>query len=226
MHPPLPFVSDVKLADNRGFVGGTDGSALSTLKVSIPRNVDPAAVSSVLEAVERALAVVAGTGQLAVLQRADRLAELATGMLEPSVALIQDRIQRMNTVNQVFGNTDWIASEEINALQAEPPANKSHPASDWKRRGRLFSVNYGGKEYFARYQFDALFQPLPIIKEILKAFGNVADSWVLAAWFHFPNGWIARPGDKNGLPMPPKDALDLRAHVLKAAAQRLASYVA
>ena len=71
--------------------------------------------------------------------------------------------------------------------------------------------------------------PLPIIKDLLKAFGEVADPWVLAAWFHFPNAWIARPGGAGRVrrtPMAPKDALDQREAVLNAAAQRQASYVA
>jgi hypothetical protein len=107
----------------------------------------------------------------------------------------------------------------LNRLQPEPPANKSHPASDWKRRGRIFSVSFGGKEYFARYQFDALYQPLPIIRDILKAFGSVADSWKIAAWFHFPNGWIAETGPRGTRPIAPKDALD-RPHDLLSALQR------
>jgi len=198
----------------------------TTLPVSLPKGTDPAAVSSMVDALEKAMVVLVGAGQASVIERADRLAELATGMLEPSIELVEDRVRRMKTVQQVFADGDWITAEQINALQPEPPANKSHPASDWKRRARIFSVNYGGKEYFARYQFDALYQPLPIIKDILKAFGAVADPWVLAAWFHFPNGWIAKPGRAGSEPVAPKDALDQRDVVLNAAAQRQASYVA
>jgi hypothetical protein len=196
------------------------------LPVSIPRDADPAAISSMVQALEKAIVVLVGAGQASVLERADRLAELATGMLEPSTELIEDRVHRMKTVQQVFAEGDWITAEQINALQIEPPSNKSHPASDWKRRGRIFSVNYGGKEYFARYQFDALYQPLSIIKEILNAFGEVADPWVLAAWFHFPSGWITTPGPAGEAPVAPKDALNRAEVVLNAAAQRQASYVA
>jgi hypothetical protein len=104
--------------------------------------------------------------------------------IEPIIEPVEDRVHRMKTVEQVFAEGHWITAEQINALQAEPPANKSRPASDWKRRARIFSVNDDGKEYYARYQFDALYQPLPIIEDILKAFGAVADPWVLAAWLH------------------------------------------
>lgn len=203
-----------------------DKAHAMVLQVSLPKGADPATASSMVEALEMAMAVLVDTGQASVIERADRLAELATGMLDPNIELVEDRVYRMKTVHRVFAEGDWLTAEQINSLQAEPPANKSHPASDWKRRARIFSVNYGGKEYFARYQFDALYQPLPVIKDILKAFGAVADPWVLAAWFHFPNGWIARPGHAGGAPVAPKDALDQREAVLNAAAQRQASYVA
>lgn len=207
-------------------VDSSDMAPPMVLPVSIPKDTDPATVSSMVEALEKAIVVLAGTGQASVFERADRLAELATGMLQPSVELVEDRVHRMKTVQQVFAEGEWLTAEQINALQLDPPANKSHPASDWKRRGRIFSVNYGGKEYFARHQLDALYQPLPIIKDILKAFGEVADPWVLAAWFHFPNGWIAKPGTQGNQSVAPKDALDRRDVVLNAAAQRQASFVA
>jgi hypothetical protein len=200
------------------------------LPVSAPRGADPAAASSMVAALEKALVVLIGTGQAGVLERADQLAELASGMLQPSVELIEDRMRRMDTVRQVFAQGEWLTAEQINALQATPQANKSHPASDWKRRGRIFSVNYGGKEYFPRYVFDAMYQPLPIIKDILKALGLVADAWVLAAWFHFPNGWITKPVPKPGAggqeSIAPMLALDQRGMVLLAAANRQGSYTA
>jgi hypothetical protein len=168
------------------------------------------------------------TGQARMLAQADQLAELVSGLTEPDLGLIEERIQRLKTIQQMLDEEEWLTAEMLNRLQPEPPSNKSHPASDWKRRGRVFSVNLGGKEYFARYQFDALYQPLPIIKEILKAFGPVADAWKIAAWFHFPNGWIAEPGADGDSPraVAPKDALDRRDDVLDALREGRGSYSA
>jgi hypothetical protein len=199
-----------------------DASSL-ILPVTIPTGVDPASLPSMLKAIEKAFAVMDSAG---VLQRADRLAEIATGFVEPDLELVQERLNRMRTVQDVFAEGEWLTAEQINALQATPPANKAHPASDWKRRGRVFSVNYRGKEYFARYQFDALYQPLPIIKEVLASFGEVADTWTLAAWFHFPNAWLVKRDEHGAVNIAPKDALDRGAEVVNAAAKRLTSYVA
>lgn len=153
-------------------------------------------------------------------------ASLAEQVVEPSFGLVDDRLQRLHTVKKILSETEWLTSDQINALQPKPPENQSQPASDWKRRGRIFSVSHNGKDLFPRYEFDAAYQPLPVIKEILTAFGEVADCWTLAAWFHFPNSWLTKNVGKRLVPVAPKDALDSGASVIEAASKRLKSYVA
>lgn len=194
-----------------------------SVPVTMPSGLDPAALPSVVKAVEKALAILVQAQDGDVVARADRLAEIATGLLEPTSDLLEDRVHRMQTLHQLFSQGDWLSAEQLHALQATPPKNKSQPASDWKRRGRIFGVSHGGREYFPSYQFDAMYEPLPVIREVLQAFGPVADPWVLAAWFHFPNAWIL---DAQGAPLAPRYALDRRADLLHAARARASSYVA
>lgn len=132
-------------------------------------------------------------------------------------------VRRMQTLRQVFAEGDWLSAEQINALQPQPPRSKSQPASDWKRRDRIYGVSYGGREFFARYQFDAMYQPLPVMREVLAAWGERSDPWVLAAWFHYPNSWLT---DEQGRPLAPKDALDRRQALLHAVKARQSSYMA
>ncbi|ONC30072.1 hypothetical protein AQ915_20685 [Burkholderia pseudomallei] len=134
--------------------------------------------------------------------------------------------QRDETMRTVFAGGSWLTAEQINALQALPPADKTQPAGEWKGRGRIFGVVFDGKEYFAAYQFDATGQPLPVIKEILDTLGPVADPWKIAAWFHFPNGWIGGADEHEGQPVAPLDALDRPEAVVNAARHRLGDYVA
>ncbi len=195
------------------------------LDVALPEGMDPAVASALKPQMERALELVLLSEQPRLLEEADRLASLLSGKPEPNLGLVKERIARLKTIRKMLEADEWLTADQLNALQPNPPAQKSHPASDWKRRGRIFGVSYGGQEYFARYQFDEAYQPLPIIKEILKAFGEIADTWKLAAWFHFPNGWLVRPGAPTK-PVAPKDALDWRDAVLSAAAKRRGSYVA
>jgi hypothetical protein len=140
--------------------------------------------------------------------------------------MLEERIGQMGSVKKVFEEGDWLTAEDINTLQLRPPAKKSLPASDWKRSGRIFSVSYDGKEYFPSYQFDAMFQPLPVVRKILKAYGECADSWSLATWFHYPNSWIANEVDSEAVPVAPKDALDRSNDVIKAARNQRGTYVA
>ena len=193
--------------------------------VPLPEGIEPAAVPAVGAALEKALTLMTNVGD-AVIWQADRLAELATGFAEPSLELVEERARRMRTIREVFEQGDWLTAEQLNTLQVSPPANKAYPASDWKRRGRIFSVNYTGREYFPRYAFDALYQPLPIIREILSAFGEVADTWTLAAWFHYPSAWLVVRDEHGARNIAPKDALDRGREVVEAARKRSGTYVA
>ncbi|TCK32859.1 hypothetical protein B0G84_8765 [Paraburkholderia sp. BL8N3] len=195
------------------------------LTVPLPSGIDPAVASSLQFGVEQAIQVLGDDINSKVLPSADDMARLISGLTHPNVGLIEELALQQKTMKAVFHDDQWLTADMINRLQTSPPANASHPASDWKRRGRVYSVTYDGKEYFARYQFDALCQPLPIIKEVLNAIGEVADSWKLAAWFHYPNGWIADAKD-GSRPVAPKDALDRRDDVLAAARRMKGSYEA
>jgi hypothetical protein len=132
----------------------------------------------------------------------------------------------MTMIETIFKDGDWLTAEEINRLQESPPETKSLLAHDWQRCGRVFGVSYEGKEYFARYQFDSLYQPLPVIKDILEAYGAYEDAWSVAAWFHFPNGWITEQKSDGAIPVSPKDALNRCEEVINAARSHKGSYVA
>lgn len=65
--------------------------------VNIPHGAVPAAVSSVVEAIEKVPVVLIHARQGEVIAHADQLAEIATGPLEPSTELLEDRVQRVRT---------------------------------------------------------------------------------------------------------------------------------
>lgn len=196
------------------------------LDVPVPEGTDPALLPSLRKGLARAVTLMVSSGEVTILEQADRLAILLTGVIEPDLGLVEERLQRLQTIREIFKEEEWLSADMLNRLQPEPPSNRSLPASDWKRRGRIFSVTSGGKEYFPRYEFDAAYQPLPLMKEILAAFGTVADTWKIAAWFHYPNGRIVEPGPEGVQAIAPKDALDRRDDLMKALEKRTGSYVA
>ena len=196
------------------------------LDVSLPEGTDPAVAASLKPEIERLVELFLLPEQPRVIEQADRIAELLSKKIEPNLGLVRERLERLKTIRRILEEDEWLTAEQLNMLQPNPPAQKSHPASDWKRRGRIFGVSYGGRELFARYQFDEAYQPMPVIRDVLKTFGEVADPWKIAAWFHFPNGWITKPGDTGPQPAAPKDALDQRDVLLGAVVKRKGSYVA
>lgn len=203
----------------------TEGLVLS---LRLPVGTDPAIVPSLKQGLEALVAVVLTKTPFeeAIIKRADDLVAAITSLPLPVASLIEERIRRQKTMLEVFVRNNWLTAEQINALQAAPPSNKAQPASDWKHYGRIFGVSISGKEYFARYQFDAMGQPLPIIKEILNVLDPVADSWKIAAWFHFKNGWIPGTGEYEEQSVSPMDALDRRETIIDAAKHMRATYIA
>ena len=135
--------------------------------------------------------------------------------LQSAIAAMPARAKALAVVDPriEMSQGEWLSAETVSQ------------ANYWKRDGRIFSVSHEGKEYFPRYEFDALYQPLPVIQDILQVFGPV-DPWKIAAWFHFPNGWIVEPGPEGPKPVAPKDALDRREDLLNAVKKRHGSYTA
>lgn len=129
----------------------------------------------------------------------------------------EERLRREATLREVFEQGEWVAREELDALRC--------PVSDWKRQGWVFGVERGDREYFARYQFDDALRPLPVMKDVLAALGDV-DPWVVAAWFHYPCAWLVERDEAGARNVAPKDRLDRGAEVVVAAVKRSGAYVA
>ncbi|KQZ35126.1 MULTISPECIES: hypothetical protein [Telluria group] len=126
------------------------------------------------------------------------------------------------TQDLIFHSDDWLTAEELDRQLQD--MRSGHSAYELERQRRIFSVERDGAHYFARYQFNAHLEPLPVVREILVRLVLV-ESWAIAAWFHFPNGWI--PLDDAGKsPVAPKDVLNRREELLQAAEKYRSTYVA
>ena len=107
-----------------------------SLKVSIPENVDPAIESSLKETAEKVLAILARSGsQASIIATADRVAQAMLGTFQPDPYLVEERMDRLRSIRNMLCEGKWLTAAEINAAQENPPAQKSLPASDWKRGG-------------------------------------------------------------------------------------------
>ena len=78
-------------------------------------------------------------------------------------------------------------------------ANRYALASSWRRHGRVFAVDYNGRQLFPGFQFDEHGQPLPVVAAVLAALPAAEMSeWELALWWTSANGWLdgERPVDR------------------------------
>lgn len=152
---------------------------------------------------------------------------MQAGTVSPIATLADEHAQVLRTRKIIGAETACLAREQIDSRHKTRGDDITSVASDWKRQGRIFSVNDGESELFPAYQFDGALQPRPIIKEILTQLGDAVDGWNVAAWFHFPNGWLSyRDASGAVVAVAPKDALDRAGDVVEAARKNYATYVA
>lgn len=200
------------------------------LNVKVPAELAESAIPSVREAIQRALELAVSRYAMGnqLIFDADRMAQMMVANASPTVELVEERAGRLKTIQEIQAATRFLTGDSINEEQTAPKQNKHAVASDWKRRGRIFSVTGAdGKEYYPLYQFDMNYRPLPLVKEILAALGEQNDPWAIAAWFHYPNGWISTLVDGKPVALAPKDALLARRDdVLKAARHEKGSHIA
>lgn len=122
-----------------------------------------------------------------------------------------DEMHRKDTCEHIFRNGIWRTGSPVQLA----------PYLQWENEGRIFSVEYNGQKYYACYQFDEKGAPLPFLQEVLQHL-HCTDSWSIAAWFYYPNSWIAN----GNSPTAPKDALDRKYDVIRAAMCSRGTYVA
>ena len=127
-----------------------------------------------------------------------------------------------DVIDEIVQNTVWLSESEL--VRATGEAEGCQVVERWKRERRVFGVLLNGEEKFASYQFDDLHRPLAIVQRVLATFPEYGDPWTVAAWFHFPNGWLIDVS--TGKPVAPKDAIQHGAQIEAAAARRTGTYVA
>lgn len=100
---------------------------------------------------------------------------------------------RLHALDAEFG---LLRSEEIAERAQSPAQNRSALASRWAREGKVFAVQAQGRRLFPAFQFDADGAPLPVIADVITAYGPASGTG-LALWCTAPNGHLdgLRPVD-------------------------------
>src|ERR1700689_1060434 len=90
------------------------------LDVPVPEGTDPALLPSLRKGLARAVNLMVSSGEVAILEHADRLAILLTGVIEPDLGLVEERLQRLQTIREIFKEEEWLTADMLNRLQLEP----------------------------------------------------------------------------------------------------------
>ena len=126
------------------------------------------------------------------------LEALAPAEFPPPARLLQVR-RNAEARKRLIDEFGLYTSGELAELRQAQTANASVEPRRWLREGRIFEVPpvAGGRRY-PGFQFDASGRPLPALRPVLDALGDVLAGWELALWFTGPNASLdgARPVDR------------------------------
>lgn len=133
-------------------------------------------------------------------RRSERMERTIEAMLPsevPSRAEILQARRNAKARETLLQELGALTSTEIAELAGSRAKNRAALATRWRKEGRIFAMTHHGQTYFAAFQFGSDGRPLPVIAEVLQAFGDDADGWPTALWFDAANGWLdgARPVD-------------------------------
>jgi len=83
-------------------------------------------------------------------------------------------------------------SAEVHQRARFPGNNPSQTVHRWRKQGKIFSINYGGRDLYPSFQFGDDGRPLPIVAELLEILARDKDrsDWDNALWFAADSGWL------------------------------------
>lgn len=97
----------------------------------------------------------------------------------------------------VFSGTEWLTAEQIGRLRDPGAKNPHGTANRWRAEGRVFALTKAGVLYHPRYAFDELWDPHPVLAEVLATLVGYSP-YRMASWFESSNGHLrgARPRER------------------------------
>lgn len=112
----------------------------------------------------------------------------------PVLAQVRRNAEARRELIDEFG---LLTSTELARLHHSRAANAAALGYRLRKQGRVFAVDVAGDAQYPGFEFGSDGKPLPVIAEVIAAFGEQLSGWDLALWFTGGNGWLggARPVD-------------------------------
>lgn len=119
---------------------------------------------------------------------------------------------RAKAVELVMNGTSWLTATELFAELPKKPSNAHTVLARWLEQGRIFAMEKSGVRIYPRYAFDAMVEPVPLLKEVLKVLAG-RSPFQTASWFESPSNYL--DGKR------PREVLETNGLAVVTAAQRL-----
>ena len=136
-------------------------------------------------------------------RRARMTAEAMRDIFAGTEWLSADQVGEQTAVGDLAAHGQEATPERLTAAQRRAAAAR---VNRWKHEGKLFALVREGRDWYPKYQFDALFRPLPVMPEILADFGDVAAVQV-ASWMESPNTYLAGRRPREAIEHAPQDVV-------------------
>lgn len=122
------------------------------------------------------------------------LARVADAMVDPSAivppaAALQAQSNAELRVGFLSSDRPY-TSEALARLVGSRAENAAQYASRFKRQGQIFSVKWGGRALYPRFQFSDEGRPKALIADVLRIFDGELSDWQTALWFVSANGFL------------------------------------
>lgn len=112
----------------------------------------------------------------------DPLADVELRVAENTVALRREFIERVPV----------LTSADVHRNAGFPGSNPSQTVLRWRRSGKIFGINHGGRDLYPAFQFGRDGRPLPMVAEVLAILKRDPErsDWDHALWFAGDTGWL------------------------------------
>jgi hypothetical protein len=126
----------------------------------------------------------------------DPLADVQLKVAEATVALRTEFLDEVPV----------LTSAEVHANAGFPRGNASQTVHRWRKGGKIFAINHGGRDLYPAFQFGQDGRPLPTITELLKILRRDPErtDWDNALWFAGESGWLDGKAPKDCLQSDPQ----------------------
>jgi hypothetical protein len=109
---------------------------------------------------------------------------VSTSMSNSTEELEAERQTR--AIREVFSGTVWIPRHHLARLAGVDAAT----VDQWIGERKLFALRLDGRVYLPRYAFNAQWQPLDVVGQVIGVFGDSYSSMALAIWFENASSFL------------------------------------